>query len=96
VSVRDRLSRVEIRNVIAHRLGALRAAAQPHRADGSPPVRLTVRLVISPDGRVVSAVVTSREGSTDALERAVLDVLRRMIFPPSTGGTTIVSYPLVL
>jgi TonB family protein len=58
--------------------------------------RVAVRLVIGPDGSVVSATVASSTIGSTEVEQGVVNVLRNIQFPaPEGGGVHIVTYPFV-
>ena len=88
----DVIRRVMMRNAPGVRaLYATALARNPALAG-----RLSVRIVIGPNGRVVAAAVepssTMREA---ALEASVLAAVRTWVFPPMTDGTVTVVLPFV-
>ena len=95
--VRGSLSRQVIRREIQLREAALRAPYERLlQRDPSAEGRVVVRLVIGPTGRVVDASIASSTIGNEQMQRELLEVFRRMVFPAvEGGGTVIVSYPLV-
>jgi Ca-activated chloride channel family protein len=85
------LSRVQIQSVIARHLPELRAAAARH---GDVHGSVSIRFVVSSDGRVVSAEVDRSTLGGGPAERAILDIFRRMLFPSFAGPNVTVSYPI--
>ena len=55
---------------------------------------LLVSFSVSPDGTVQNARVVQSNVGDPALERAVLERVDRMNFPPAAGPTPVESYPL--
>jgi TonB family protein len=58
-------------------------------ANPDGPGRVTVRFVVSPDGRVSTAEIDGRDAPNETLGRCILDAVRDARFPPAAGVTEV-------
>lgn len=58
--------------------------------------KLISRFVISPTGKVVEADFSSNTLHNENVEKCVLNVIKKIVFPaPANGGTVEVSFPFM-
>lgn len=57
--------------------------------------KMSVRLTISPAGRIVATELSSSSSACDSFDREMLNRIRTMVFDPVPYGTTSVTYAFV-
>jgi TonB family protein len=94
-NVRGSLDKEIIRRIVRRHVNEVRycydqaLAAHPSLAG-----RVVVQVTIAPTGRVLASVLSSTTLGAPAVERCVVEAVRRWEFPePKGGGLVIVSYP---
>lgn len=96
VEVRGSLDRELIRRTIQRQLNALRHCYE-RELQAAPQLagRVVVRFVIDADGKVINAIVSESTLNNAKVEKCLLKVFSRMVFPAIPGGGRVqVSYPL--
>lgn len=95
-TVRGSMPRAAIQRVVARGLSRLRYCyAVELRRDPDLAGRLEVRLVIGPDGSVQNATAPRDTVESPRLTTCVIHQLRRMRFPATGAGVTMVDHPFV-
>lgn len=92
--VKGSLDKTFIRRTIRARMGEFRHVYEKRlKTDPDLEGRLVVKFVIGADGKVVSATIASSTLDDEKVEEGILRVMKRLVFPNSSGGIVVVTYP---
>lgn len=79
-----------------HRSEIARCYAHATEHAIQPPVRLTLRVEIAPDGHVIQASIAPTASAGYALRTCIVDAARTWMFPPQARETRTLETPLML